>query len=168
MGKIIYCGITLASCVGLTLASCASPMQSPPLMGGAEGRAMTAPKTISGALLDRCVDTYRKYQKATFPEGVVATYSIAGVNAVATHRPPGPSADYRVDNLVSYQIAIFKRFLDADNVYAFCYYKYSNGKLIFVGRIETNGFGDINSKYLYNVSADIYEKLIGRKIYRRY
>jgi hypothetical protein len=166
--KLAFCNIVLACCTGLGLVSCADPMQQSRLMDGLQGPGATTPKVISGPLLNKCVDKYRKWQNATFPEGDMATYSAVGVNAVATHHPPGPDVNYKSNKLVSYKIAISRRWVDPDNAYAFCYCENSNGNLKFLDSIETNGYGDINSTYLYNISAGIYEKLAGKKIYIRY
>ena len=158
--------ISLACSAGAALVSCAASMQQP--LNDLRSSGTTVPKAISGPLLNKCTDKYKKWQNATFPEGATATYSEAGVNLVAMHHPPGPNASYSVENLASYRIAISHNWLDPASSYAYCYYKSSNGKLEFLDSMETNGYGDMSVVYVYNVSADIFEKLTGRRISIRY
>jgi hypothetical protein len=78
--------------------------------------------------------------------------------------PRDPEVDSKVANLVSYKIAISKSWLDANSSYAYCYYKNSNGNLVFLESVTTNAYGDVGVIYLYSISSNIYYDLTGRQV----
>ena len=165
MSSFAFRNIALIICTGLGLVSCAGSMQQAGLGIDLQNPGNGAPRTISGKTLDKCTDHFKKWNNVTYPQGKMATYDPSGMMVVTRYYPRDPDTNAGVASLVSYKVALGKNWLDPDNSYAFCFYKYVNGNFVYLANIVTNGYGDAHSIYVYNISSDIYYQLT-RKIIR--
>ncbi|MFC2254677.1 hypothetical protein ACETRX_34045 [Labrys portucalensis] len=164
MRSFVFRKIALTTWVGLGLVSCTGSIQQAGLGIDSQSSGNSAPRTISGKTLDKCTDHFKKWNNVTYPQGKTATYDPGGVIVATRYYPGDPETSSKISSLVSYKIALGKNWYDPDNSYAFCFYKYSSGNLSYLENIVTNGYGDAQSIYVYNISSNIYYMLTGKMI----
>jgi len=154
--------IAITCSLAAILTACVASPEQFKLMSGLQETQAIAPKQISGSILNKCIDKFKKGSGANFPEGMVANYSAGGVVTVVNRFPAELASDPGVAKLAAYKIAINKNWLDANNSYAVCYYKYSNGKLVYIESIPFGPGGGVSSIYFYNIASNIYYDLTGK------